>query len=201
MPLSSESKASKIGFFGGTFDPPHNGHLTLVRMALDKFNLDQLLISPTFITPLRDNSTFFHHQQRLEMARRLANLHPKANIFDYEISNERLSYTYETVLEVRRKFPDSDIHLLIGFDQFAKLSKWKFLAELSEEVHFLVFARDQTQPPRPPEISIRYSLIKNPLIDISSSVIKSRMRDGKSIKELVPPTIFSYLQSITQSIH
>ena len=190
----SESQIGKIGFFGGTFDPPHNGHLSLLQFALDEFALDRVLLSPSFSTSFK-NAPLYTPQQRLHMVEKLAKLHPGAMVFDYEISQTKLSYTYDSILEVRKLFPRSKIHLLIGYDQFKQLTKWKFLKELSEEVHFLVFKRDGTPNASPP-ISISYSLMKNPLINISSSIIRSRIRDGKSIEGLVPPAIFSYLQSI-----
>ena len=94
----SESQIGKIGFFGGTFDPPHNGHLSLLQFALDEFALDRVLLSPSFSTPLRKNAPLYTPQQRLHMVEKLAKLHPRAMVFDYEISQTKLSYTYDSIL-------------------------------------------------------------------------------------------------------
>ena len=105
-----------------------------------------------------------------------------------------MSFTYETIQEVKKGYPKSKIFLAIGLDQFEKLSTWRWIRELSKEVHFIVFARGQITAPAPSISDIQYTFIQNPLIDISSTQIRKCLQKGESVAQWIPDVILSYLE-------
>ena len=188
------STPSRIGFFGGSFDPIHNGHLFIIEKFIQNFELDLLLLCPAFQAPLRDQKAIFNPTQRLEMARLIAHSNQKLKVFDFEINQPKTSFTYETIQEVKKGYPKSKIFLAIGLDQFEKLSTWRWIRELSKEVHFIVFARGQITAPTPSISDLQYTFIQNPLIDISSSQIRKSLQKGESVAQWIPDVILSYLE-------
>ena len=188
------STPSRIGFFGGSFDPIHNGHLFIIEKFIQSFELDTLLLCPAYQAPLRKQKPLFNPIQRLEMARLFAHSNEKLEVFDFEINQPKTSFTYETIQEVKKSYPNSKIFLAIGLDQFEKLSTWRWIKELSKEVHFIVFARGQITSPAPSILDIQYTFIQNPLIDISSTQIRKCIQKGESVAEWIPDVILSYLE-------
>jgi nicotinate-nucleotide adenylyltransferase len=188
------STPSRIGFFGGSFDPIHNGHLFIIEKFIQNFELDLLLLCPAYQAPLREQKAIFNPTQRLEMARLIAHSNQKLEVFDFEINQPKMSFTYETIQEVKKGYPKSKIFLAIGLDQFEKLSTWRWITELSKEVHFIVFARGQITAPAPSISDIQYTFIQNPLIDISSTQIRKCLQKGESVAQWIPDVILSYLE-------
>jgi nicotinate-nucleotide adenylyltransferase len=188
------STPSRIGFFGGSFDPIHNGHLFIIEKFIQNFELDLLLLCPAYQAPLREQKAIFNPTQRLEMARLIAHSNQKLEVFDFEINQPKMSFTYETIQEVKKGYPKSKIFLAIGLDQFEKLSTWRWIRELSKEVHFIAFARGQITAPAPSISDIQYTFIQNPLIDISSTQIRKCLQKGESVAQWIPDVILSYLE-------
>lgn len=195
MPNLSGPPLRKIGFLGGTFDPIHNGHKFISEEAIKEFQLDQLLLCPAYHAPLRNHPPLFTAEQRLEMVRLVAKKNPKISIFDFEINQKQTSYTWQTIQEVKKLYPDAEILLLIGYDQFVRLSKWKFLNELSLAVHFIVFARDHLHPSHPSFPELSFTLMNNSLFSASSTSIRDHLHRGDSIKGMVPDDVYTYLQT------
>ena len=188
------SSPSRIGFFGGSFDPIHNGHLFIIEKSIQDFELDLLFLCPAYQAPLREKKPIFNPIQRLEMARLVAHSNQKLEVLDFEINQPKISFTYETIQEVKKGYPNSKIFLAIGRDQFEKLSSWRWIRELSKEVHFIVFARGQINAPAASISDIQYTFIQNPLIDISSTQIRKRLQQGESVAPWIPDEIISYLE-------
>jgi nicotinate-nucleotide adenylyltransferase len=143
---------------------------------------------------LREQKAIFNPTQRLEMARLIAHSNQKLEVFDFEINQPKMSFTYETIQEVKKGYPKSKIFLAIGLDQFEKLSTWRWIRELSKEVHFIAFARGQITAPAPSISDIQYTFIQNPLIDISSTQIRKCLQKGESVAQWIPDVILSYLE-------
>ena len=116
----------KIGIYGGTFDPPHLGHMEAARTALEQMNLDRLIIIPDCEPPHKDLAEeAATPQQRLEMAALMADgLGPRAEVSDLEIRREGKSYTAETLEELHRLYPQDQFYLLMGEDMFLTVEHW-----------------------------------------------------------------------------
>lgn len=193
---SSSTPCPKIGFFGGTFDPIHNGHLSLAKQAIVQADLDTLLLCPAYHAPLRSAKPFLKAEDRLGMLEKIAGEHPKLKVFAHEISQQKVCFTYHTLLEVGKKYSQSEIILLLGADQFQKLAQWKFIDELVKLVTFLVCSRtsDMTllAPPLP---EIRFERMNNELIDLSSTTIRQKIQNGQSIRNDIPGPAYEYLDN------
>ena len=179
MPDSTGSIPDRVGFFGGSFDPIHLGHLRLAEEAIHFTSFNLLLFCPAFHAPLRDEKPFFSSQQRLDMLYRITEDNPRMDVCTIELEKQKTCFTYETLLEVRSRFPDSELFLLLGADQFEQLEKWKFNHELAEICKFLVFSRSGKKVSPPPIKNLRYELMKNELIEISSTQIRDRLKKWK----------------------
>ena len=188
------STPSRIGFLGVHLIPSIMDICSLLK------NLFKVLSSILFFYallikhPLRKQKPLFNPIQRLEMARLFAHSNEKLEVFDFEINQPKTSFTYETIKEVKKVYPKSKIFLAIGLDQFEKLSTWRWIRELSKEVHFIVFARDQITAPAPSISDLQYTFIQNPLIDISSTQIRKCLQKGESVAQWIPDVILSYLK-------
>jgi nicotinate-nucleotide adenylyltransferase len=193
---SSSTPFPRIGFFGGSFDPIHNGHLSLATQAIDQASLDTLLLCPAYHAPLRSEKPFFKAEDRLAMLEGVAGEHPKLKVFSHEISQQKVCFTYHTLLEVGKKYSQSEIILLLGADQFHKLAQWKFIDELVKLVTFLVFSRTADLTFSEPSLSkIKFERMNNELIDLSSTTVRQKIQNGRSIRNDVPGPAYDYLEN------
>ena len=176
----------RIGFFGGSFDPIHIGHISLAQQAIQLAKLDTLLLCPAYHAPLRIEKPYFSTKTRLRILEKIAQETPCVEVCKLEIEKQKTCYTYETIKEVQLQYPHSTILLLLGADQFNRLNEWKFHNELAEHCQFLVFSRDAQGVTPPPIPQLSYQLVKNDLIDCSSTEIRKRLQSGKSVNHLIP---------------
>lgn len=198
---SPSTSLPRIGFFGGSFDPVHNGHLSLAKQAVEQAELDTLLLCPAYHAPLRVEEPFFQATDRLAMLEWIAREHAKLEVFPHEIRQGKVCYTRDTLLAVAQKFPKTEILLLLGADQFVKLPQWKFVDELVRLVTFLVFSRSsEVNLDEPPLPELRYQRMNNELIDLSSTLVRQKIQNGQCVKNDVPGPVYEYLtkQSLLQ---
>ena len=130
----------KIGIFGGSFDPPHIGHIQAAKQAIEALRLDRLLLIPARIAPHKKGSVA-EPQHRLAMLRIASEGLPNTTVSDLEISREGTSYTWETVEKVRALHPDAEIFLLMGSDMFLAFQNWKHPERILAQATLAVFCR------------------------------------------------------------
>ncbi|MEO7931586.1 MAG: nicotinate (nicotinamide) nucleotide adenylyltransferase [Chthoniobacterales bacterium] len=172
----------KIGLYGGTFDPIHHGHLILARTALEEMELDSIIFIPAAISPHKLETSPTPSAIRWEMI--LASIDGEAGILadPYELELAGPSFTYDTVLHYRKKFPDAELFYFIGYDNLEKLDTWHRIEELKSLVTLVVLDRGAASGTIPfPQIFRRY--------DISASDIRNRVAKGLSIRYLVTPPV------------
>lgn len=132
----------RIGIYGGTFNPPHAGHIQAAKQAVTALNLDKLVIVPTSIAP---HKAIPEHsptpRQRLEMLRIAAADCPKAEVSDIELNRGGISYTFQTVSELKERYPDAELILLMGSDMFLCFDQWKQPDDILKNVELGVFYR------------------------------------------------------------
>ena len=184
----------KVGFFGGTFDPPHLGHLSLARLAIEKAHLDKLFLCPAYSAPLRTEPALFSAKDRLRMVEEICKLDQKMNIWDKEIKLARSQFTFDTIVEFKKNFSDHQIFLLLGADQFSRLNQWYKPMELSKLVHFLVFARNTETIKHSPLKNMEVTFMENALIPISSTDIRDKLRNQVFPDKLLPIEVANYLK-------
>lgn len=191
----------KIGLIGGTFDPIHFGHLILAEHVRENCKLDKVIFIPTGLTPHKDEFQVVDSGIRLEMTR----LGVKSNIFfevnDIETYRQDKSYTIDTLKEMKKLYPKDQIYFIIGADSLFQLPTWKGYEKIISSTNLIVANRPGGKNDLIGEKIEEYTSIfggsitqvTSPLIDISSSNIRSRVKEGKSIKYLLPSIVEEYI--------
>lgn len=132
----------RIGIYGGSFNPVHNGHIHLAESAVDILNLDIVYLVPSRISPHRSSDEYASGEDRLEMLRLACEENEKLFPCDYELTNDRKSYTIYTVEEFRRRFPDDELFLLVGSDMLMCFDQWNRFEDILKEVTLAVVSRN-----------------------------------------------------------
>lgn len=142
------SAIRKIGLFGGTFDPVHEGHIHLASLAKDALALDEIRFLPCQISPHKSGSTPASGDDRCQMLRLAIRDLPWAVIDDYELNHGSPSYSYQTAEAMAGKFPTAQLFWIMGGDQWDALPRWKHPTRLADCVEFVVLARSDFPAPR-----------------------------------------------------
>ena len=199
----------QLGIFGGSFDPPHVGHLLVAQDAIAALSLDRLMVVPTGTQPLkqRHRTDAIH---RLAMVQRCFEGVAHAEVDPIEVDRGGLSFMVDTVDHYRAQFPAAVIHLLIGEDVVATLPQWRNPERLLAMVELVVLTRASAPagdaPPfrasepggssdasLPGNASARRLATRR--VDVSSTEIRERVRHGLSIKGFVPDAVAHYIAS------
>ena len=164
----------RIGIFGGSFNPIHNGHISLARQLKEKAGLDEvwLMVSPQ--NPLKQVADLLSDEARLEMARRALKNEEGIIASDYEMHLPKPSYTWNTLQALSKDYPDREFVLMIGGDNWDLFDKWYCAEDIKKNYEIVVYTRTPGDPG---------------FIDISSTEIRQRIREGKSIRKLVPRAV------------
>ena len=178
----------RLGFYGGTFDPIHNGHLILARDALEALQLDRLFFIPNAVSPHKLASEPVPGAIRAEMVRAAIEDEPRFDLDALELDRTGVSYTIDTIVAMRERFgPDTEFFYLIGQDNVADLPTWRRIDDLHHLVSFVVLARTESDTPLP-YITVRRR------IEISSTEIRNRVANGLSIRYLVPDKVRALIE-------
>lgn len=179
----------RIGILGGTFDPPHYGHLQLAKSALKELSLDRIYFVPARRSPMKSSPQSSLPRARISMLKLFIKRIPKFRISTFEINRQSPSYTVDTVQYFRKRYPESDLFFLMGDDSFRTFRKWKKRKKIMEECTLVVgrrysFAR--TNFPESKEILKRTRWLRSKMLEISSTDIRSRVRHGQSVYKQIP---------------
>lgn len=191
-----------IALYGGSFDPIHIGHLITATNAVETYNLDKVIFIPSHITPLKDRDLEASDTDRFEMIQRSIKNNPKVIVSDYEINNDGVSYSYNTVKYFKDNYKDEKIYFIIGTDRAKDLKKWYNIEELSKLVTFIFVARDGEKLEDIVEKDgfykgIDYEIMISPIIEISSSLIRNRIKQNKKIDYMVTDECKSYIEELS----
>lgn len=183
--MEASMGSKRIGLFGGSFDPVHLGHLILAETAAEQLRLERLYFIPAAVSPLKTRSPLASGRDRLAMIRAAIRGHRVFDALDLEIRRKGPSYTIDTVAALSEG-TSAKIFFLIGADALSDLARWHRAKELARRVTFAVFRRPGATGTRPPDWVRGRVEVKGPLIGISSTEIRERIRRGRSIRYLVP---------------
>ena len=193
----------RIGVLGGSFDPLHYGHLILAEQIRQEAALDKVILVPAYVNPFKEEVPPADGAHRLEMLRLAAGDHPFFGISDIELKREGPSYTYDTLAALKEKeYPDDELYFIMGTDSFYQLEHWHKAKELIENFGFLIGMRKgydeeelkQTIARLKERHPLRAEYIQIPELEISSTDIKKRIREGKSVRFLMPDSVISYIR-------
>lgn len=182
----------KVGIFGGTFDPVHYGHLITAQSVIEKRNLDKLILIPSFISPLKQDEKHASPEDRLEMLKLAVEGNDQLEISDFEIRKENISYTIETVKYFLQKY--NSIELIIGYDNLLVFDKWKEPNELVKICKVVVMKRITDLPDKSNKYFDKVTIIDTPVIEISATEIRKRIKEGLPVNYLLPGNVINYIK-------
>lgn len=174
----------RLGIFGGTFDPPHLGHLIVASDACEALELDRLILIPAAEPPHKRGRVMTTATQRLEMVRAAIRGDPRFEVDDLELRRHGPSYTVETLRALSERHPDAELFFLVGVDQMRELRSWREPDEVARLACLSVLTRGGEHPD--PDTPFRHRVVPVTRIDLSATDIRARVREGKSVRYLVP---------------
>ena len=177
----------RTAVFGGSFDPIHLGHLILARDVLEQTDVDRILFMPAYQAPLRKLKPLASAQDRLDLIRASISHEPFFEVSEFELQAKGTSYTVDTIEALLAKSAPNSFSLIIGADQLARLPKWYNVEKLVKMVEFICLDRPGFPLAAPSVLdNLRWRSIKARQMDISSSEIRERFHDGRSVRNLIP---------------
>jgi nicotinate-nucleotide adenylyltransferase len=179
----------RVGLFGGTFDPPHLGHLLAASDACEALELDRLVFVPNSVQPLKSALPAASAQDRLEMVRRLCQDDARFGVDPIEVERGGLSYTVDTLRAYRDRHPGAALFLLVGADVLESLPAWRDTATVLELAQLIVLTRGAM----PAGVSGAGRALATRQVEMSSTEIRARVRAGLSIKGFVPDSVAAYI--------
>lgn len=197
---------SRIGLYGGTFDPIHHGHLISARSLAEQLDLQRVYLIPAARPPHKPRVITASMTHRLEMARRAVEGDPLFEVTDIEAKRDGPSYTIDTVERARQAFGDSaSLFWFIGGDSLPELPTWHRVGELVERVTIVTATRPGWQHPTEAELAaavgdaaareLLSNCVATPSIGISATEIRERRRRGLSVRYLTPPAVVEYMEA------
>jgi nicotinate-nucleotide adenylyltransferase len=203
---STEPKtvALRLGILGGTFDPPHIGHMLMAQDAMDSLSLDGVIFVPAGQPPHKDSATISPASHRLKMLRHASAWNPAFTVDDLELNAQGKTYTIDTLQALRTKHPGAELFFLIGSDSLADLQGWMRIHELLPLCRFITYARPgqcmqkiRTQVAKLPDpwaTQLLQDIQLGHEINVSSSEIRQRVSAKQSIRYLVPAEVEGYIE-------
>ncbi len=209
----------KLGIFGGTFNPIHYGHLAAAEEIRERLRLDRVIFVPSNIPPHKSEADMPSSRQRLEMVRLAISDNPRFELSDIEVRRGGRSYTIDTITGLSSLYPGAVLYFITGLDSFLDIQTWKDWERLLESCWFVVLSRPgyrfsslerlffmkdvsrRLHALDEGEInhldvrqgSVAVCLDRIPLYDISSTDIRRRIREGRSVKYLLPEPVETYI--------
>jgi nicotinate-nucleotide adenylyltransferase len=188
-----ESGLRRVGIFGGSFDPVHNAHMALARLALTELTLDEVLWVPAG-KPWQKTRAVTSSAQREAMVRLAIEGQARFGLSRIEIERTGPSFTVDTVRELQAQRPGIKWYLIIGQDQYAGFHTWHRWKELIGLVTLAIANRpDALLSADPQVLGIAHEAVALPMMDISSTDIRERIAKGQGIQDLVPATVARYI--------
>lgn len=186
----------RLGVFGGTFDPIHIAHLIIAERVREEMGLDRVLFIPAALPPHKTDRMLSPAWQRLAMVRLAIAHSPWFEACDLEIRRGGISYTIDTLRELRQYYhvQAHELFLIIGSDSLKEMGSWREPESIFEECAVVVVTRPGFDcHDAPAHFARRAKMVPAPSVDLSSSEIRARVRDGKSIRYLVPPGVDRFI--------
>jgi nicotinate-nucleotide adenylyltransferase len=195
-------KSSKIGILGGTFDPVHNGHLTIASEVKEKLGLKKVLFIPAGQPWQKSYRKITPTGQRVKMVELAIAQVPEFELSYIEVDRPGSTYTVDTMAELSKKYDSEELYFIIGWDALLGAPYWKEPEKIIKLCYVVTVPRPGITPPYVaeldkviPGIAERLIMLESPLVDISSSDIRERVAKGRPYADLVPKEVADYIKS------
>lgn len=185
----------RLGIFGGSFDPPHVGHLLAASDAYDELGLDQLIFVPAAAQPLKQGQLVASPEQRLAMLHFAVDGDPRFSVSAIEIERKGLSYTVDTLTTFAERYPEAERFFLIGADAFSGFAQWREPARIASLARIAVLHRTGDEaaaaPPGIPEAAV--VRLHTRRVDVSATEIRTRVQQGRPIRGFVAAAVADFI--------
>ena len=183
---------TKIALFGGTFDPVHIGHLLMARTAQEEMGFDKIVFIPSCVPPHKRSTTLFSVEDRIAMVRLAVAYNSGFEVSDFEIRKGGRSYSIDTVRHFREIYPaPAKLYFIVGGDAINQIHAWKDIEQIKQLCSFVSVNR----PGYPRGLArFKYHALSMHGIDMSSTEIRKRIQQGRSIQYLVPESVLGYIR-------
>ena len=184
----------KLGIFGGTFDPIHQGHLLLARKALEQLGLDKVLFVPAFVPPhKKSRRDILPAPYRYEMVKLAVEEEPQFEVSDIEMNRADISYTVDTLKELKNIYPDTTMYLIIGADSLEFMNDWHQPGKIKKMARLVVAPRPGSSVP--PVKDSEFDVVEMPEVPISSSEIRACLHQSKQLpSNQLPEKVEAYIR-------
>lgn len=191
----------KTGIMGGTFNPIHMGHLIIAEKAREQFKLDEVLFMPSGVPYMKSCNEVLPGKIRMEMTALAIRENSFFTISGMEVERKGRTYTYETLEALREQNPDTEYYFILGADSLWTIENWKNPERIFSACHILAAVRDDKSAEEMEKqaaclkkmFGASIFLLQSGHIEISSSMIRKLCQEGKSIRYLVPETVYDYI--------
>jgi nicotinate-nucleotide adenylyltransferase len=191
----------KLGLYGGTFDPVHFGHLLLAERCREELELDEVRLIPAGDPPHKDRTDLTPGSARAEMLELATAGHPQLVVDRRELKRPGRSYTVETLAEVQAEWPGAELYFLMGADSLADLPHWREPHRIAQLARIVAVNRGERPLPDRTALAVtlgeaitsRVMFVTMPGIDLSSSELRQRAAEGKSLRYTMPAAVEAYL--------
>lgn len=189
----------RLGLFGGTYNPIHQGHVQAAEKVRDRFQLDQVWFIPSHIPPHKSNDEVASPEHRMNMVRLAVTGLPGLIPSSIEIEDEGTSYSILTLGKIKKQFPTAGLYFILGVDAFIEIDTWRAYEQVMEQCRFIVISRPGYDLEKAKEVLDGAYLNKIYLmpiqaLDISSSLIREKLKAGGPISGLVPLPVEEYIK-------
>ena len=190
----------KLGLLGGTFDPPHNGHLRLAQAALDQLQLDHVFFAPAGLQPLRQTERHTPPEQRARLVELAIADQPRFELSRLDLDRPGPHYTVDLLALAHRQSPEAALWFILGEDSVSDLLRWRDPARLITLARLAVLRRPGSEPDWPtldaalPDLRARLDWLDHPVIDLAARSIRQRVRDHRPIDHLVPAAVATFIR-------
>lgn len=200
--MISLNNYSKVGILGGTFNPIHTGHLLMAEYVKEAAKLDVVMLLPNGISYMKAGTNVLEGEVRLKMIELCIEDNPNLITSDMEIKREGNTYTYETLLELRAKYPRTELYFIIGADSLFSMEKWVKPDVIFANCTILAVGRNQASKEALEEkkadlenrFGAKIRLLDFPEIEISSTQIRENIKAGKSFRYMVSEQVWNYIR-------
>lgn len=192
-----DARSLRIGIFGGTFDPPHVGHVVVARDVADALALDRVLWIPARVSPHKLHRPVSPPGVRLEMVRAAAGMDARFEVSEVELERSGASYTLDTLRELRALWPSAELFLILGADQLRVFASWRGPEEILRLATPALMDRDgEAADGVAPDLPGMERAVHVPVtrVDVSATRVRAAVAAGEDVSEMVPPGVRAVIE-------
>ena len=187
----------KIGLYFGTFNPIHVGHLIIANHMVEYSDLDEIWMVVTPHNPFKKKSSLLDNHHRFEMVLKATEGYDKIKPSDVEFKLPQPNYTINTLAHISEKYPDNEFSLIMGEDNLKSLHRWKNYEAILEDYSVYVYPRiSEGKVETRFDNHLKIHRVAAPIVEVSSTMIRDGVKQGKNIKPLISSTVWSYIDEM-----